>query len=1510
MPPEIQSNGAVHFGREIDYLEDLGAKLRNLQGFTTLAHELLQNADDVPGVTEFAFNICKEALIVENNGKFSDCGRPEKPECEWKSGPSGGSHRCDFHRFRMVAGGDKRNEPDTTGAFGIGFISVYQITDRPELISGRHWILDETRPASERITQCSGCAACRGLSLPETRFILPWASDQASILRQKLRAEPTTAETPAQLLAELERSLPTAMLFLKKLTKVEVRQDGRLLRRFERVTEGDSILLTDGDSAKDMVWHLVRGSFTAKATELRQLHPNRIELKRSPEVILAIPASSMDSGLLCATLPTQQRTGLPFHINADFYPSEDRKRIISEHDYQSAWNRAALDAAASTLAGSLAKLREWLGHKHLWAFLDRLHQTSTDAEADRTDKAFGRFWKQLVPSLASAEIIYSQQNQWQKPSEILYLQQESERAALPVLESIGLSFVHEDLRPYQNLFTAAPIGVRTLTVQHLAEALNKNGLTEVYLKGAWPEFIRTPEVLRTLWIELDLLLSRRGGFQTVSRQAAQSLATLSLAVSRQGALCPCNSIYRAGNTPTENLFLHLDPTIDFASVETNAFPLFTTLSPAFGPSQAIEVIQKLGVAGFAAAVKAGSISVPSLVSWFVDHRTEILASSNLKRALSTLPIYPSAGVFQALASLSLPGNFTDPLQLAALLDVSILPKHHDFLRDLGIQELSFRVYVAQHLVPALRRTDLPDQKRRAAVLLIASRRSEFSEDEAIRKQLASLPLVECSTNQFYGAGAVYFPSQIVTDVLGSTALQAVIPTDHQTAFSELYHWLGVAENPRFENIEARVKALVATPPVPSSFTSIRTVFRHLTHRIPVGETTATLSDLRTIAWLPARNQTQRWFKPHELFAVFQDYLFESQANFLDIDRASQNGGTVFLNHLGITSAPTATQVVDHLLFCAGNNIPVNQEIYRFLNENHQDPAIAKLRNQRCLLLPDGTYAVPSAVFWSEHPFGRFRMQLGADLRRFNNLFQRLGIRETPTHEDAYKVLAEITESFGSRNAPLDDATYTVVIACWRMLESALEQKFSSAAEFSKLANVKCVPNTAHRLVLPSWIFFEDRAGLAAKFQGFLSANVIPRPIGASKAMAAAGVRTLVSAVEVELLECQHPIESVIVTQRMRERRLQLARVLEAQSLIGSHEEKLTVLDQVRFESADCLQVRYKLSAFGRTLTSKPETCPALFRAQGQLLSFVRTQDKLPWAHIARELALALYPDEEPGRIAPGLKEVLAADTVEEAIEILDQLGFAVWESANFTTTPDSTTVTTLGGTTDLPAEAQTIVLQTDSRPEMNPATTAAPPLDSGGPRPSEPQVGTDPTGTPRGTHETSPELAGNSGAPPRRRALGRGKLRSYVVKNPTTTDESHDSERQGRRDTVGAAGVAKVMEFERTLGCIPTEMPFFNEGYDIVSRDAAGNILRYIEVKSTSGLWGQDGVGLSYPQFVKAQELGDLCWLYVVENAEQPDARIYCIQSPASKVDQFLYDDGWQQAVVQDTRILRPPEDW
>lgn len=597
------------------------------------------------------------------------------------------------------------------------------------------------------------------------------------------------------------------------------------------------------------------------------------------------------------------------------------------------------------------------------------------------------------------------------------------------------------------------------------------------------------------------------------------------------------------------------------------------------------------------------------------------------------------------------------------------------------------------------------------------------------------------------------------------------------------------------------------------------------------------------------------------------------------------------------------------MHCAAVNTAVNQEAYRFLNERHQDPAIARLRDQRCLLLTNDTYEFPARVFWSDHPFGRFRRQLGAELRRYNGLFQRLGIREVPTHEDASKVLSEITIAFGSVNKPLDDAAQSVVMACWCMFETALQQGTVSSADLASLAEVKCVPNAVKLLCPPNWMFFEDRAGLAAKFEGFLSSNVIARPIGASQAMAAAGVRTLVSAVEVELLECQNPSESTLVTQRVRERRLQLARVLEAQSSGGNRQARLVELDAIRFESADFLQVRYKLSAFDRTLMSKPESCPALFRAQSQLLSFVSVNDRLPWAPIARELALALYPAEEPGRIAPGLKEVLAADSVAEAIEILNQLGFAVWESAAPAIPSGSATITELGGTTTPPSDLAPGTASPGGGPDMTasgyvdallgPGAAPPTPLPPGTNQPETPQrtaLGTS-AGGPGSDTSGSATTGGGSrtGAMPPQRAPRRGKLRSYVLRDPTPPEEPPNTDAAAGRSAVSAAGVARVKAFERTANRDPKEMEHHHPGYDIESRDQSGEIARYIEVKSLSGHWGQDGVGLTSTQFAKARELGSRYWLYVVEKADTSNARIHRVQNPANKVDQYLYDDGWQQ---------------
>jgi hypothetical protein len=409
----------TYLSRGIDYLGDLGGKLRNLQGFATLANELIQNADDAAGAKSMAFAVSDTALVVDNDGEFSDCGQVEESECAWRSDPALG-YMCDFHGFRSVASGHKREREGTTGAFGIGFIAVYQVTDRPELISaGRHWILREDRPEHERIGVCPGCEVCQAHHLPKTRIILPWVFDGDSPLRRALRARAQTSESPQQLQEELCRSLPAAMIFLKHLNSIEVSVGRNKILSLQRIVENDSSIVSDGNN--DCVWHLLRGDFNDEANRLREKHTNRIEAKRTASVVLAVPDDPFDRGLLCACLPTQQDTGLPFHINADFFPNSDRKRIILEEDYQSEWNRAAIGAAAKVITGKLPDLPQLLGHQHLWHVFETIQRVGNEAKSGHKDRSFGLFWDQLQPQLSSARVFYTSEKVWEPASAVQFL---------------------------------------------------------------------------------------------------------------------------------------------------------------------------------------------------------------------------------------------------------------------------------------------------------------------------------------------------------------------------------------------------------------------------------------------------------------------------------------------------------------------------------------------------------------------------------------------------------------------------------------------------------------------------------------------------------------------------------------------------------------------------------------------------------------------------------------------------------------------------------------------------------------------------------------------------------------------------------------------------------------------------------------------------------------------------------------------------------------------------------
>ena len=173
--------------------------------------------------------------------------------------------------------------------------------------------------------------------------------------------------------------------------------------------------------------------------------------------------------------------------------------------------------------------------------------------------------------------------------------------------------------------------------------------------------------------------------------------------------------------------------------------------------------------------------------------------------------------------------------------------------------------------------------------------------------------------------------------------------------------------------------------------------------------------------------------------------------------------------------------------------------------------------------------------------------------------------------------------------------------------------------------------------------------------------------------------------------------------------------------------------------------------------------------------------------------------------------------------------------------------------------------------------------------------------------ETDGDSTPFSAAPRRDRPRSSGRLLSYA--EPRIDNNREPSEEAGQdaelRREIATAAVNFVIKREREEGHQVQEMPFNNEGFDL-QRTAADGSMEYIEVKGQSGLWTEMGIVLTPAELRYAQRFRERYFLYVVEFANDPErCTLYRIQDPFGKVMQFRFDSGWK-AIAATSDIIEP----
>lgn len=1480
----------------VDYLNLLNAKLRDLEGWSTLANELIQNADDARGATRITFDVTDQALIVANNATFSDCGAIAEPSCAWDTGGDG-KKCCDFHAFRRVASGHKRVELDTTGAFGIGFISVYQITDEPELRSGRwRWKLHPDAPEDRRIF-----AEELPSPLAGTQFAFPWARTDTA-LRRALGRPPLSGDIVSAITGDLRRALVLAAPFLNRLTTLELRVNGEaaLTVGCERETASGDILVVAGAQAR--VWRRLTSSFSDRAASLRQRHGLRIEEKRKSIVAVGVPLDDdvPEHGLLYASLPTEHRIQLPVLINADFYPSTNRKQILFDGDYQGDWNRAAVGAASRAFAEALPMLRDVLKPGVFWQLLTQCRALHDAAVGGTVDSSFKDFWLLAKDVVKTGSMVYTSTGDFCSIQRArLNGATKEATVCLRFYEALGLNMVHADLRPHYNVLRE--VGVVELDLDGLTGALAAAGLDEPRSPSAVPEWLRDSAHRAVLAQVIELLLGRVPKERIAASR--ERLVDSSLWLTTGGALAPASCLWHA-DEPTRRLVGSLDPD-DMWAADTNP-PELLKLVDRFDLAGLVHVLDQAGSERIQACHRANPAWLRTLLTWIDDRHIELHSQPRLRERLRQLALWPSGGELRPLDGLAVPGDFEDPLSLAQVLDTSVAADFRSLVvNHLGATSLGLDTYLTRYVPAAFSAAAaLPAATRGELLRLVARHIGQIRDNPAVRSSLAALALVRCEDGEFRSTRQLYLRSDELLPIVGDApALYVHANLGASPGLVDALCWLGVSTTPKTDDVVTRVDQVVAQGGDVAR-DALRAVFEGLARLWPqLVDDREGLAALREKAWLPA-TKGAALLPPAKVFASFRAFLFESQAQFLDVSQAAQGvaqqdpapSKPSLMTYLGIRSEPTCAQVVQHLLHEAATGRKVNREVYTYLDQHHNDPAVARLRDQASLAIEvegvaGANYILPRQAIRGTHAFGRFRHRLGTDWQRFARLLDVLGVQEEPTVEEAFAVLMEMAEDYADRRQ-MSEADLEINRGCWEMLAGVLNTYPEWVAQ---LAQRTVVPSARCFLRKPSGVYFEDRPGLASKFDETVQDHTIHRPEKAWVAMTLAGVQDLSEVVTTRIVECEDPRPSGHWSSVLQDRWPLVRRVIA--SLEGDVQASCPHAPPDVFD-VNSLKVSYALH--GRETPT--ESVLALFDLDAKRLVVVHGQRGVETA-LARELAFLILPYASSGLVAAALKELLVAESAGDAEHELSELGFAdvVLGRRRGELEVPEVGVGTGTGEPGSAADAPVTSGATGGSGIASSGDSAMAP--SGGQQLSgdggDAGAGTSDEGGDDSGNGTTPKSGGTSrtGGDQTKPAARKGKFvgKSFVQPSREAGEGAGAGDGNDHRLDVDRRGTELVMHFERQEGREPRKMEHFNEGYDIESLDATGTIERYIEVKSLTASWDMSNVGLSAPQFQKARAEGARFWLYVVDNLAGDKPTLHRVQDPASKVVEYRFDDGWRQ---------------
>ena len=474
---------AVTIPYRANLLGNIEQALKGLQGYGIMALELIQNADDA-GSKRLFFDARDDALVVGNDGEFSSCGLQDA-ECPWlQTGDESSLKRpCNFHAIAEMGSRSKLHAVEQIGRFGIGFVSVYQITDTPMVRSSGVEL--RLNPQTQEVIKIDVGPTVG------TEFILPWASSHSEV-REGLNASPTPDDVADKVVAEVDLVLQGSLLFLRHVEHVEVRRNGNTVVSVDIDRSGEDVTLRFSPSGDIQRWLVLarQADDVLAASKLFERFEALARLERSLTVNVAVPLNlEQVDGLLYAYLPTRQSMRMPIHVNADFFPHASRQAIVLEGEqHERYWNEALIETAAAALSENFVRIRDLLGPTRFWALADSAFQR-------KAEPAFKSFWDRLAAVAAKTPSIWTTRGEWRVAKETFLPPDSMTTVDQSAVADLGLALICPELRRYWSVLSS--IGAHQLRLSSLIAALEARGVDATNGGG---------EPLRRLWSAISVMI--------------------------------------------------------------------------------------------------------------------------------------------------------------------------------------------------------------------------------------------------------------------------------------------------------------------------------------------------------------------------------------------------------------------------------------------------------------------------------------------------------------------------------------------------------------------------------------------------------------------------------------------------------------------------------------------------------------------------------------------------------------------------------------------------------------------------------------------------------------------------------------------------------------------------------------------------------------------------------------------------------------------------------------------